>query len=224
MDEVCLAVQKLCEFYLVFSVSPPSTISVPLMRTSMGKSSPHFLRMFAMTSIVMRARFSRQPPYLSVLRLLSGERNWCSSHPCPAWIITISTPSELCHLRSVAEALNDIVYGLLVKLAVILAEMPRLGARSPDGPVVVFGVCACPDVSALPPQRRCAFYRVRRRVEIGGAPPGRPARCRACVKCRSSCRCGIHPCELSPLRLSLSLKDRGCSPPSDTRLSAGSRC
>ena len=77
-------------------------------------------------------------------------------------------PSELCHLRGVAEALNDIVYGLLVKLAVILAEMPRTGARSPDGPVVVFRVCARARMYQLYRRKGVVlFYRVRRRVEIG---------------------------------------------------------
>ena len=57
-------------------VLEPGMKSLPAMRMMRGKSGPTAARTAAMSCRGKRRRFSRLPPYSSVRRLVSGERNW----------------------------------------------------------------------------------------------------------------------------------------------------
>ena len=55
---------------------PPSYSSSALIRMPIGKSGPTTERIAAMSSIQKRTRFSSDPPYSSVRRLIEADRNW----------------------------------------------------------------------------------------------------------------------------------------------------
>lgn len=57
------------------SVLPSGTQSVAEMRTITGRSAGHASRTASKTSSGKRSRFSSGPPYASVRRLATGERN-----------------------------------------------------------------------------------------------------------------------------------------------------
>ncbi len=54
---------------------PPSNQSVAEIRTVIGRSAGHTARTASNTSSGNRSRFSSDPPYSSVRRLVSGDRN-----------------------------------------------------------------------------------------------------------------------------------------------------
>ena len=56
-------------------VLPPGAQSWAEMRTDMGRPTGHAVRTAAATSRGYRRRLVSEPPYSSVLRLVSGQRN-----------------------------------------------------------------------------------------------------------------------------------------------------
>ena len=73
---------------------PPGAQSVAETRTDIGLSAGHAVRIALNTSSGKRARFSIDPPYSSVRRLVSGEMKDDSRYPCAACISTMSKPAS----------------------------------------------------------------------------------------------------------------------------------
>ena len=74
------------------------------MRMSTGKPRPHFCLMRSTTARGKRQRFSRLPPHWSLRSFTLGSRNWLSSQPCPAWMVTMPKPQNLAKAAALPKA------------------------------------------------------------------------------------------------------------------------
>lgn len=71
---------------------PPSAQSVAENRTATSAAGAASFTAVT-TRRSSRVRFSNDPPYSSVRRFDSGERNWWSRYPCAAWISSTVKPA-----------------------------------------------------------------------------------------------------------------------------------
>ena len=109
---------------------PSSWNSSPHMRRPTQKSLPTASRTACSTCMPKRRRFSRQPPYSSVRKLVRGLQNW--SIRC-WWAADISMPSMPAACTRRAAAAKSAMMRRISSGSMVLALPWCTGSRTPDG-------------------------------------------------------------------------------------------